>query len=121
MPAGKPIYPGLRWGGVKYKYCPECRKAYVKSRLEGDRCIYCNADCDEIDVRRNGTYYLGYGLTVAGAACVAVPRLTETENGTALVILGLATAVVGMVLVVTASFRMAKNAAEAALDQEEEK
>ena len=103
---------------MRYKYCPECKKAYIKSSLEGDRCIYCNADCEVIDVRRNGLYYLGYGMTVAGAVCVAAPRLAEIENGTPLVILGLAVAVAGMALVVMGSLRMAKDAAETALARE---
>ena len=35
---------------MKYKYCQNCERAYIKSRLEKDNCIYCNEPCETVDV-----------------------------------------------------------------------
>ncbi len=105
---------------MRYKHCSKCRKAYIKSRMEGDRCIYCGAECSIVDVRRNGFYYFGYALMMIGAASVVVPRLTETSGDAFFVYFGLALAVAGMVFVVMGSVRMAKTAAETAEAEESE-
>jgi len=103
---------------MKYKYCPRCRKAYIKSRLEGDRCIYCAAECETLDVRRNGLYYFGYALMIAGAVGVLAPRFMETSGDSFFMYSGLTLVVAGMVFVVMGSMRMAKKAAEMALAEE---
>jgi hypothetical protein len=106
---------------MKYKYCPECRKAYIKSRLEGDRCIYCSSMCETLDVRRNCLYYFGYAFMLAGAVGVLAPRFVETEADAFFIYMGLAAVVAGMVFVVMGSMRMAKKAAEMALAHNEKK
>ncbi len=100
---------------MKYKYCSKCRKAYIKSRLEGDRCIYCASECETLDVRRNGLYYFGYGLMIIGVAGVLIPRFAETSEDSFFMYFGLTLVIAGMVFVVMGSMRMAKKAAEMAL------
>jgi len=103
---------------MRYKYCPKCRKAYIKSRLEGDRCIYCGAGCETLDVKRNGLYYLGYGMMLAGAALVVAPRFAESAADPFYLPFGLALAVGGMALVIMGSVKMAKTAVEMAMAEE---
>ena len=114
---GKPLYPISRWRCVKYNYCPQCDKAYVKSRLEKDMCIYCGSGCETVDVSRNSIYYLGYGIMLAGAACAFVPRFAETGGPTFFFVIGISLAVAGSVFVVLGNAGMAKAAREIALEK----
>jgi hypothetical protein len=59
---------------VKYVYCDNCDKAYLKSRLEKGRCIYCGKASEVVDVKRNRLYYTGYGIMVLGAVLMVVIR-----------------------------------------------
>lgn len=103
---------------MRYKYCAKCRKAYIKSRLEGDRCIYCSAKCETLDVKRNSMYYFGYALMLVGAVAVVVPRVLDTSGDSFFTFVGLALAIAGMVFVVMGSTRMAKTAVEMARAEE---
>ena len=96
---------------MKYKYCPDCKKAYIKSRLEKEKCIYCGKPCRVIKVRRTGQYYLGYALMLAGAIAVLVLRIQEVSSvfiWAALILF----VVSGGILVVLAGDNMAKSAAD---------
>ncbi|MFO7618440.1 MAG: hypothetical protein R6W91_02110 [Thermoplasmata archaeon] len=99
---------------MKYNYCPKCDKAYVKSRLEKDICIYCGSGCETVDVSRNAIYYLGYGIMLAGAACAFVPRFADVSGTTFYFTIGIALAVAGSVFVVMGNARMAEDAKQAA-------
>jgi hypothetical protein len=96
---------------MKFKYCPDCQKAYVKSRLEKEKCIYCGKQCRVIKVRRTGQYYLGYALMLISAIAVLVLRIQDVNS-----VLIWATLVLfvvsGGILVVVAGDKMAKSAAE---------
>lgn len=107
------------WTSVKYKYCQNCEKAYVKSRLEKDNCIYCNEPCKTVDVKRNGTYYYGYALMILGAGSVLVPRFTVVPDPTTYLVVGIVFAFVGTAFVMVGSVKMAKTAASMAVDSEE--
>lgn len=98
---------------MKYKYCPRCRKAYIRSYFEKEGCMYCNADCEIIDVKRNATYYFGYAMLVLGAASVLVPRFVAVADRSYFMYFGIGLAVAGSVMVVIGSTKMAKAAAEA--------
>lgn len=96
---------------MKYKYCPSCKKAYLKSRLEKDKCIYCGKECRIVDVKRTGLYYLGYAIIVLGAIVMLVLRLNEFD--TVLIwLIGILVIIIGGMTVMAASNNMAKNAAE---------
>ena len=97
---------------MKYQYCPSCKKAYVKSRLEKDNCIYCRERCHTVDVKRNGLYYFGYAIMILGAASALIPRFMEVSGGTFFIVMGIALAIAGAVFVMMGSTRMAKTAAE---------
>ncbi len=96
---------------VKYKYCPECGKAYLKSRLEKDKCIYCGKPCQVVDVKRNRQYYLGYGVIVLGAVVILVIRFWF-YNMILLWTVGIITILAGGMLVMVGSNKMARKAAE---------
>ena len=104
---------------MRYKYCQNCEKAYVKSRLEKDNCIYCNEPCETVNVKRNGTYYYGYTLMVIGAGSVLVPRFTVVSDSATYFVVGIVLAFVGTVFVIMGSVKMAKTAASTAVDSEE--
>ena len=104
---------------MKYNCCPKCRKAYIKSRLEKDRCIYCGSTCKTIDVKRNGLYYLGYGIMLAGATAAFVPRFVLVSNGDVFFAAGMGMVIGGSVCVVMGSTQMARDAAAAALEDDE--
>ena len=97
---------------MKYKYCQNCKKAYVKSRLEKDNCIYCNQPCETVDVKRNRLYYLGYIIMLFGAASVLIPRVIEVSGTTFYIVIGLVLAAAGAVLVIMGSVRMAQAASK---------
>ena len=107
------------WCLVKYKYCQSCEKAYIKSRLEKDNCIYCNEPCETVDVKRNGIYYYGYALMVLGAGSVLVPRFTVVSDPTTYLVVGIVLAFVGTMFIIMGSSKMAKTAIEMAADSEE--
>ena len=98
---------------MKYNYCPECDKAYMKSRLEKDRCIFCGNPCKLVEVKRSGQYYWGYALMVTAAVVILMARFLFHDDivlfagGILLVIWGAAT-------VLDANSKMAKKAAEQA-------
>lgn len=96
---------------MKYKYCPECKKAYIKSRLEKDKCIYCGKPCQVVDVKRNRQYYLGYGVILLGAAIMLVIRFWF-YNTILLWTVGIITILAGGALVMVGSNNMARKAAE---------
>jgi uncharacterized protein (DUF983 family) len=103
---------------VKYKYCAECRKAYVKSRLEGDKCIYCGNVCEVVDVKKSPLYYFGYIVLVLGAVVIFLMRGLDT------ILLWLIFAfflVLGSMLVIKASSKMAKEAAAKVAEATEKK
>lgn len=103
---------------VKYKYCPECKKAYIKSRLEKDKCIYCGKPCEVVEVRRNHQYYLGYGVILLGAAVMLVIRFWF-YNTILLWTVGILTILAGGWLVLASSNKMARDAAERIEGQED--
>jgi len=104
---------------MKYKYCQSCKKAYVKSRLEKDNCIYCNLPCETVDVKRSSLYYLGYSVMVIGAVSVLIPRFTVVSGPTFFIIMGMVLAFAGAVFVMMGSVRMAKTAVETLHKKEE--
>jgi hypothetical protein len=104
---------------VKYKYCAKCNKAYIRSRLETDKCVYCGYDCDTIDVKRNGLYYFGYGIMILGAVSAFIPRYMAVTDSTFFIYFGIALVIAGSVFVVMGSTRMAKTALETALRKDE--
>lgn len=105
---------------MKYNYCPTCKKAYVKSRLEKDNCIYCHEKCEIVDVKRNGLYYFGYAIMILGAVSAFIPRFMEVSGTTFFIVMGIALAFTGAVFIMMGSVKMAKTAAEAAKPEEEE-
>lgn len=98
---------------MKYNYCPECDKAYLKSRLEKDRCIFCGKPCEAVDVKRSRRYYLGYGTMVLGAVVTLIIRIWFYDV-TLLWLAGIFFILVGGIIVLDANSRMAKSAAAAA-------
>ncbi len=104
---------------MKYKYCQSCEKAYIRSRLEKDNCIYCNEPCETVDVKRNGIYYYGYTVMILGAASVLVPRFTVVSDSSTYLVVGIVLAFIGMVFVMMGSAKMSKTAMEMATDSEE--
>jgi hypothetical protein len=96
---------------VKYKYCPGCKKAYLKSRLEKDKCIYCGKSCEVVEVKRNRQYYLGYGVMVLGAIIMLILRVYDF-NTILLWVVGIFFILSGGFLVIAASNKMAKSAVE---------
>jgi len=101
---------------MKYKYCPDCKKAYIKSHLEKDKCIYCGKPCKVIVVKRTGQYYLGYALMLAGAVAVLLLRIENVSSyliWSALILF----VVTGGIIVVIAGDNMAKNAVEEINDE----
>jgi hypothetical protein len=99
---------------VKYKYCQSCEKAYLKSRLEKDNCIYCNEPCETVDVKRNGVYYYGYAVMIIGAGSVLIPRFTVVSDPSTYLVVGIVLAFIGAVFVMKGSTKMAKTAVEEA-------
>ena len=59
---------------MKYVYCEDCEKAYLKSRIERGKCMYCGKASQIVEVDRTSSYYLGYGIMVLGAALMVVIR-----------------------------------------------
>lgn len=56
---------------MKFKYCPNCDKAFTKSRLEKGRCIGCGKDNTVIvKVKMNFEYFLSYVAFLSGALLV---------------------------------------------------
>jgi hypothetical protein len=102
------------WRLVKYKYCQSCDKAYIRSRLEKDKCIFCNEPCETVDVKRNAVYYYGYTIMIVGAGSVLIPRLTYGYVPFNYLIVGIVLAFVGAVFVMMGSTKMARTAAEEA-------
>ena len=96
---------------MKYKYCPECKKAYLKSKLERDKCIYCGKRTEIVDVRRSKRYYQGYAIMLLGAALIVIIRLWFSDF-TLLWLAGIFFIIFGGWLVMDASGQMAKEAAE---------
>lgn len=102
---------------MKFKYCENCRKAYVRSRLEGDKCIYCNQPCETVDVKRNGLYYAGYLVMISGATISLAPRLTPLSGSIFYLVMGIAMLIGGAALVMMGSARMARAAAVEAIGE----
>ena len=96
---------------MKYNYCPNCKKAYVKSRLEKDRCIYCNSYCETVDVKRNNLYYFGYSLMLLGAGSALIPRFIAVSGTIFFMIMGILLVIAGTAFVMMGSLGMAKAAA----------
>ena len=99
---------------MKYNYCPKCDRAYVKSRLEKDRCIYCGGVCETVDVKRSGLYYIGYAIALAGSICAVLPNNVAVPEPMLIMAMGVALLVVGIAIVFKGSIKMAKAAKEAA-------
>ena len=104
---------------MKYNYCPSCKKAYIKSRLEKDYCIYCNEQCQTVDVKRNGLFYFGYAIMILGTTSVFIPRFMIVSETTIFIVMGIALALTGAALIMMGSVRMAKTAVEMAANSEE--
>jgi hypothetical protein len=102
---------------VKYNYCAKCDKAYVKSRLEKDSCIYCGSGCETVDVKRNGLYYIGYAIMLGGAASAMVPRIIEVQGTNLYIGLGIVLLVAGIVFIMKGGAKMAEAAKKLALEQ----
>ncbi len=96
---------------VKYKYCLECKKAYVKSRLEKNNCINCGEVCEVVNVRRIGLYYLGCGVLLLGAVVVFLLRDISTILTWLVFICFI---LLGGMIIIMAGNKMAKSAAEIA-------
>ncbi|MBU4031803.1 MAG: hypothetical protein KKD98_03275, partial [Candidatus Thermoplasmatota archaeon] len=103
---------------VKYKYCPRCDKAYIKSRLEKDSCIYCGGPCETVDVKRNGMYYLGYAIMLAGAASAFVPRFVVVSAPELFIAAGIGLVVGGSVIIIMANGAMTNMAKEKAMEDD---
>ena len=103
---------------MKYKYCPTCKKAYIKSRLEKDACIYCHEQCQTVDVKRNGLFYFGYGIMILGATCVFIPRFMTVSETTIFIVVGVSLAFTGAAFIMMGSVKMAKTATEIAISEE---
>ena len=101
---------GHVWATVKYKYCQNCKKAYIKSHLEKDNCMYCNQPCEIVDVKRNGLYYAGNLVMIAGATVTLAPRLTTLPGSIFYLITGILILIAGIVLVMKGGVRMAQTA-----------
>ena len=117
---GKSFIFGWLWPCMKYKYCQNCDKAYIRSRLEKDNCIYCNEPCETVNVKRNGIYYYGYSLMILGAGSVLVPRFTVVPDPTTYLVVGIVFAFVGTAFVMMGSVKMAKTAASMVADSKAE-
>jgi len=115
---GNPFIRDWIWRPVKYKYCQSCEKAYIKSRMEKDNCIYCNEPCETVDVKRNGIYYYGYAVMIIGAGSVLVPRFTVVSDPSIYLVIGIVLAFVGAAFVMKGSNKMAKTAASMVIDSE---
>ena len=102
---------------MKYKYCQSCEKAYIKSRLEKDNCIYCNEHCETVDVKRNGVYYYGYAVMILGAGSVLVPRFTVVPDPSIYLVMGIVLAFVGAAFIMMGSSKMAKTAVSEAAEK----
>ncbi len=102
---------------MKYNYCAKCDKAYVKSRLEKDSCIYCGSGCETVEVKRNGLYYLGYGIMLGGAASAMVPRLVIVTGANYYIALGVSLLIAGIVFILKGGASMAEDAKRLALEQ----
>jgi len=98
---------------VKYNYCPECDKAYMKSRLEKDRCIFCGNACELVEIKRSGQYYIGYALMGLGAAVIVMARLWLNDDFL-LWLGGILLVIMGAAVVLDANGKMSKKAAELA-------
>lgn len=105
---------------MKYKYCQGCKKAYVRSRLEKDNCIYCNEPCETVDVKRNGLYWIGYSVMIIGAGGALYPRIVEVDGSTFYLTVGVVLAIGGAALVMMGSIRMAQAAANMASRKNQE-
>ncbi|MCK5397609.1 MAG: hypothetical protein KAJ33_05110 [Thermoplasmata archaeon] len=104
---------------MKYKYCPSCKKAYIRSRLEKDTCIYCHEQCQTVDVKRNKLFYFGYGIMILGATSVFIPRFMTVSETMIFTVMGVSLAFAGAAFIMMGSVKMAKSAAEMAADSEE--
>ena len=100
---------------MRYKYCPKCRKAYIKSRVEGDKCIYCGVECEMIDVKRNRLYYFGYAIMLMGATSAFIPRFMNITGESFFIYFGIALVIAGSIFVVMGSTAMARTAVQMAL------
>jgi hypothetical protein len=105
---------------VKYNYCPKCDKAYVKSHLEKDVCIYCGGRCETVEVRRSGLYYIGYAVTLAGSICIFMPNNVKVSEPLLFIIGGIGLVAIGILLVLKGSANMAAAAKEKVMAQEAE-
>ncbi len=106
---------------MKYNYCAKCDKAYIKSRLEKDICIYCGSHCETVDIKRNGMYYLGYSIMLAGAASALIPRFVAVSGPELFLSAGIGLVVGGSVVTVMANGAMTNAAKQKALEQLEDK
>lgn len=102
---------------MKYKYCPECDTAYLKSRLERERCIICGKPTRVVEVKRCGRYYLGYATMVLGAAIMVITRLWFTDD-LLFWIGGIFVIIFGGAIILDANGRMAKQAARIGREKE---
>jgi len=100
---------------VKYVYCDNCDKAYLKSRLEREKCIYCGKASEIVDVKRNRLYYAGYITMVLGAVLMVAIRFLF-YNIWLLWIVGLAFIISGGVLILKGNGEMAMEAKRLARD-----
>ncbi len=102
---------------MKYKYCSSCKKTYVKSRLEGDKCVHCGEVCEVTVVKRNALYYIGYAVLVSGAMTVFLFReLDDILLWTIFIFI----LVSGGTLIMAGSTKMARQVAEQARARKEE-
>jgi multisubunit Na+/H+ antiporter MnhG subunit len=94
---------------MKYKYCPSCDKTYVKSRLEGDKCVHCGKVCEVRVVKKNALYYIGYAILILGAIIVFLYR---EFNDALLWVIFILILVSGGTLIMVGSTKMARQATE---------
>ena len=99
---------------MKYVYCEDCDKAYLKSRIERGKCMYCGKASQIVDVDRSRNYYLGYGIMVLGAALMVIIRFFFF-NLWLLWTFGIAFLVVGGYVIIKANGQMAVEARRTAL------
>ena len=94
---------------MKYVYCENCDRAYVKSRLERGKCIYCGKGAETVEVKRIRTYYIGYVIMIIGAALMVTIRFLFF-NIWLLWAVGIAFIVAGGYLILKANGEMAAEA-----------
>lgn len=57
---------------MKLYYCSNCRRSFIKGRLERKDCEKCGKPCIEVNARRSFLHYLGFGTLLLCAILLLV-------------------------------------------------